>query len=78
MSKKPLTVDGYCQATLQNFTLREGARIKLMPHTDNWMRGAQYGNIKFILRDGTVAVILDKLPGTHRYQVDDMRPVDFK
>jgi hypothetical protein len=70
---------GHCDAANQGFTVRTGDRIKLMPHTDNWMRGAQYGTVQAISPEGKISVKLDKLRTVTRgYTVDDMRPIDFK
>ena len=73
------SITGHCQATCQDYTLLIASRVKLMPHTDNFMRGAIYGFIKSISEDGKIVVQLDSLRRPVKgYSVDDMRPVDFK
>ena len=73
------SITGHCQATCQDYTLRVAARVTLMPHTDNFMRGAIYGFIKSISEDGKVVVQLDSLRHPVKgYSVEDMRPIDFK
>lgn len=73
------SIAGHCQTTFQDFTLHIASRVKLMPHTDNFMRGAIYGFIKSISEDGKIVVQLDSLRRPVKgYSIDDMRPVDFK
>jgi len=43
-----------------------GRRFELHPGTDLWMRGARYGEVKGVSRDGHFIVEMDKLEGYRR------------
>jgi hypothetical protein len=56
---------------MKDFEYEVGHRIELSPHTDQWMMGAQFGNVIKKEADGFYLLKMDKLRKNLRAKPED-------